>query len=110
MKRIPTSILGAAIAILGAAPIALTAEVAQGEPVRSPYTPVGLVSAAYNDRLDGISSFGALESDIAEGNIGPKDLIKVGIAQGRLSPDHLADPGFINDVDIAMRNVVGDDN
>lgn len=110
MQRTPMSISSATIAILGAASSILTAVVAQGMPVRSPYTPESLVSAAYNNRLDGISSFAVLESDIAEGRIEPEDLIEVGIAQGRLSPDRLTDRGFLNAVDVELRNVVGDDN
>lgn len=110
MSRFSTSIFGAAIAILGAASSVLAADVVTGTPVRSPYTPEALVTAAYNNRLDGISSFAVLESDVAEGNIEPEDLVRVAIANGRLSPEHLSDRGFLNAVDFELRNIVGDDN
>lgn len=105
MNRTLLAILSTAITATAFVPgISLAA------PVRSPYTPDGLVSAAYNGQLDGISSFGTLESDIAEDNVTPEDLIEVAVAKGRLSPERLSDRGFLNAVDAAMRNIVGDDN
>ena len=106
MNRISTSIL--AIALMGAAPIA--AEVVPETSIPNPYTPNALVSAAYNGRLEGIPSFAVLESDVAEDNIQPEDLIEVAIAQGRLTPAHLNDSSYINAVDVVLRNIVGDDN
>ncbi|MEO0949417.1 MAG: hypothetical protein AAFY11_14990, partial [Cyanobacteria bacterium J06641_5] len=99
MNHFFKSILGATIATLVAASSVLTAEVTPEKSVRSPYTPEALVTAAYNNRLDGISSFAVLESDVAEGNVEAVDLVRVAIAQGRLSPDRLGDRGFLNAVD-----------
>ncbi len=74
------------------------------------YTPVELVDAAYSGRLDGISRFGALESDIAEGNVTAEEVVRAGIEAGYATEANLSDRGFIRNVDAALRNIVGDDN
>ncbi|MEO0949212.1 MAG: hypothetical protein AAFY11_13940 [Cyanobacteria bacterium J06641_5] len=72
---------------------------------RAPYTPYGLVKAAYSDRLEGIPSFNLLRQAVAFRDITAEDLVEAAIAQGRLSETHLQDRRFLSAVDLHLRGL-----
>jgi len=72
---------------------------------RAPYTPHGLVKAAYNDRLEGIPSFNLLRQAAAFRDVTAEDLVEAAIAQGRLSETHLQDRRFLSAVENQLRSL-----
>ncbi|MEO0948075.1 MAG: hypothetical protein AAFY11_08010 [Cyanobacteria bacterium J06641_5] len=103
--------LGVFFAVAAVAPAALANEVAASSAaarrVSSNYTPSALVKAAYDGRLAGIPGFGRLQSSVTQREVVAEDLVKVAIAQGRLTAAHLEDDSFLNAVDGNLRGLRG---
>jgi len=74
-------------------------------------TPNNLVNRAYNGAYaeQGIPGFQSLANAQRRGNISAEDLINRAIAEGRLTPDTLADQGYVNSVEYALQSL-GQDN
>jgi len=79
---------------------------------RAQYTPFDLVSAAYNGRLEseGIPSFGDLAADVLMMDIEAEDLVRAGIARGRLTEATLEDRGYLRAVQAGLDSLVDDDS
>lgn len=109
MKRTAIHTLGILFAFATIAPTALATEIAAKSEVtnsiRAAYTPHTLVGAAYNGRLEGIPSYGTLETNALTRRIAAKDLVTAAIAEGRLTEAHLEDEGFLKAVEANLRGL-----
>jgi len=70
-------------------------------------TPFNLVQAGYQGRFvnQGIPSAGRFRDSIRTNRIKAEDLIKVAIAEGRLSPDTLQNKSYIRNVESALNGL-----
>ncbi|MEO0949632.1 MAG: hypothetical protein AAFY11_16115 [Cyanobacteria bacterium J06641_5] len=84
----------------------------QEGPQRAPYTPFTLVNAAYDGRLEseGIPSFGDLVADVLQHDIEAEDLVRAGIARGRLTEETLADRRYLRAVQAGLDSLVDADS
>lgn len=67
-------------------------------------TPIDLVSGSYQGRFTkhGIPSSGAFLSSVRANQIQAEDLVKVAIAEGRLTEDTLSDRSYLSAVEFAL--------
>lgn len=79
---------------------------------RKPYTPFALVNAAYDGRLgvEGIPSFGDLMCEVLLDRIEAEDLVRAGIARGRLTEATLEDRGYLRAVQAGLDSLLDADD
>ena len=70
-------------------------------------TPFNLVSGSYQGRFksQGIPSNGALITAVNTNRIEAEDLVKGGIASGRLTEETLGDRGYLNSVTVLLKKL-----
>ena len=99
MNRILAGIIGPLAAAIVIAPAAIADNHSPSDSsASSPYTPFGLVRAAYNGDLPDVPSFGDFEALASTMRIDAEDLIRAAISQGRLTPEYLENRRYVNAV------------
>ncbi|KAM3099679.1 hypothetical protein ACKFKG_02835 [Phormidesmis sp. 146-35] len=73
-------------------------------PTSLQFSPNALVNSAYRGSYinQGIPSYAQLHHAYVSGQVTAKDLVRVAIAQGQLSPETLSDTGYIRTVDAKL--------
>jgi len=106
MQRALFATLSVLLLSAAAAPAAL-AEVAvnTSEANASGISPFSLVSQARRGQLQGVPGFAQFKTNVEIGRIDAEDLVRAGIAEGRLSANALDDDGYVNAVQAQLRGL-----
>jgi len=107
MQRAIFGTLSVLLLSAAAAPAALAGEVAvssSGATARGT-SPFALVNQAQRGQLDGVPGFAQFSTNVELGRIDAEDVVRAGIAEGRLSANALDDEGYVNAVESQLRGL-----
>jgi len=107
MQRTLFGTLSVLLLSAAAAPAALAGEVAinTSDAIARGTSPFALVNQAQRGQLDGMPGFAQFDTQVELGRIDAEDVVRAGIAEGRLSANALDDEGYVNAVKTQLRGL-----